>query len=146
MMSTLNNLDILAYVEKTGLPHFTGVFTRDNLPAKNSQSNIECAIVNLDTSQGVGTHWTCFYRDKNRKVYFDSFGQITPIEIQKYLKTEKEFRENIPIIQRNTDIVQSINTAICGHLCIMVLEGLTRGYTFQDIIDLLRERHHHGYT
>lgn len=118
---------------------------RDTLP-KSRPRDVECGVVNLNTSEQPGSHWTCYYKDKSKRIYFDSFGQITPIEIQKYLKTKKEYIENSSVIQRNTDIVQSINSNVCGHLCIMVLVGLTKGAEFQDIINILRQRFNDGYT
>ena len=144
-MSTLTNRDIEYYVSYSDLPYFRGMFMRDMLP-KSGPWNKECGIINLNTSQETGSHWTCYYKDDRRRIYFDSFGQITPTEIQKYLKTNEEQRKNLNVIQRNTDIVQNINTSICGHLCIMVLEGLTSGLEFQDIINILRKRFHDGYS
>ena len=46
----------------------------------------------------------------SRRIYFDPFGQITPLEIQKYLKTKKEFESGKAVIQPNTDTVQHPNT------------------------------------
>ena len=66
------------------------------------------------------------------------------MEIQKYLKTEREFRKKTTVIQRNTDIVQHINTTNCGHLSLYVLEALGKGQGFQDIINTLRQRY--GYS
>ena len=89
---------------------------RDTLPQRSFHQ--ECAIVNLNTSKEPGSHWICYFKNdkKNTRIYFDSFGQITPIEIQKYLKTRKEFESRKAVIQRNTDIVQRVNTHVCGHL------------------------------
>ena len=127
----LTNLDILRYVERVNLPNFRGVFMRDTLPLEPNQK--ECGIVNLNTSHESGSHWVCYFKNGKDRIYFDSFGQITPIEIQKYLKTRKEFKENAMVIQRNTDIVQAINTSECGYLCLFVLESLARGTPFQEI-------------
>ena len=76
--------------------------------------------------------------NQGNRIYFDSFGQITPLEIQKYLKTEKEFKNNTPVIKRNTDIVQNINTVVCGHLCLLVLTSLMREHlSYQEILNHL---------
>lgn len=139
MMSTLTNFDIQRYVDQTNLPNFRGVFMRDTLPRQSRQH--ECGIVNLNTSQQPGSHWVCYFKDNSdRRIYFDSFGQITPIEIQKYLKSKQEFDKNVCVIQRNTDIVQSINSNTCGHLCLTVLEALAKGMSFQQTINILRCR------
>ena len=137
----MSNLDILRYVERTHLPNFRGVFMRDTLP--HSPRQRECGVVNLNTSHQPGSHWVCYFKKGKERIYFDSFGQITPLEIQKYLKTKKEFRGNTMIIQRNTDIVQAPNTSECGHLCLYVLKHLAGGTPFQEIINVLRRN---GYT
>ena len=68
---------------------------------------------------------------------------MTPIEIQKYLKTKKEYELEKEVIQRNTDIVQLVNTHVCRHLCLFVQRSLTREHqAFQDILNLLND----GYT
>ena len=69
------------------------------------------------------------------RIYFDSYGQITPIEIQNYLKTSKE--KGVRVIERNTDIVQAINTHICGQLCLFVLKALSSGWSFQQVLNQL---------
>ena len=54
----------------------------------------------------------------------------------KYLKTAEEYKQNIPVIQRNTDIVQKPNTNICGHLCLFVLKALSgEHWTFQQVLN-----------
>ena len=94
---------------------------------------VQCGIVNLNTSNQAGSHWVCYYRNKHERIYIDSYGQITPVEIQRYLKTCSEFDRGKEVIQRNTDIVQAANTRVCGHLCLFVLKSLTSGAQFQTI-------------
>ena len=101
----LTNIELEYYAKELKIPHFRGVFMRDTLPKKTKK--IECGIVNLNTSKENGSHWTAYFK-KARRIYFDSYGQITPIEIQNYLKTRSE--RGIGVIQRKTDIVQSTNT------------------------------------
>ena len=83
----------------------------DTLPKKPFTR--ECGIVNLDTSNGPGTHWVAYYKNKNFKEYFDSFGNLQPpIEIIAYLKE--------PIVY-NYKQKQKFNTVNCGHLCLKFL-------------------------
>ena len=35
--------------------------------------------------------WVCYFKDDGMRLYFDSFGQVTPVGIQKYLKAKKEW-------------------------------------------------------
>ena len=76
-------------------------------------------------------------------IYFDSYGQITPVEIQRYLKTGSAFYRGKEVIQRNTDIVQAANTSVCGHLCLFVLKSLASGNQFQSILNHMQ--HYGGY-
>ena len=56
----------------------------------------------------------CYFKDgMKRRIYFDSFGQMTPAEIQKYLKTKKEYETGMAVIRRNTD-----NSSIRKYPCI----------------------------
>ena len=84
----LSNLELDKYVERLEIEHFRSVFTRDTLPDKPRHR--ECGIVNLNTSREAGSHWVCYYKDGKRRIYFDSFGQVTPMEIQRHLKTKEE--------------------------------------------------------
>ena len=52
---------------------------RDTLPRQPAHM-VECGIVNLNTSNQSGIHWVCYYRNKSDRIYFDSYGQITPVE------------------------------------------------------------------
>ena len=96
-------------------------FIRDTLP--RYPCILECGIVSLNTS--------------------DSYGQITPVEIQRHLKTGSEFVRGKEVIQRNTDIVQAVNMLVRGHLCVFVLKSLTNGEKFQTILNHMQ---HYGYT
>ena len=78
------------------------------------------------------------YRNKNDIIYFDSYGQITPVQIQRYRKTGSEFDRGKEVIQRNTDIVQAANTPV------FVLKSLANGEQFQSILNHMR--HYGGYT
>ena len=132
----LTNVDILNYVSLLKIPHFRGVFMRDELPQKIK--TLECGIMNFNTHEQTGSHWVCYMRNGNTRIYFDSFGQITPLELQKYLKTKLEFEKKVPVIERNTDIVQRPNTSVCGHLCLFVLTSLMREHlTYQQVLDKL---------
>ena len=132
---SLSNINLSKYVHALKIPNFRGVFMRDTLP--NIPYKKECGIVNLNTSSEPGSHWVCYYKDDSKRIYFDSYAQITPIEIQKYLKDQRELRRGIPCIKRNTDIVQLPNTSICGQLCLYILKALSTGEDYQNIINTL---------
>ena len=130
----LTNYDLFEYVARLKIPHFRGVFMRDTLPS--APHKIECGIVNFNSSLEKGSHWVCYYKNGTLRIYFDSFGQITPLEVQNYLKKRSE--RGVGVILRNTDIVQPVNTNICGHLCLFVLKALTsEHWTFQQVLNTL---------
>lgn len=84
---------------------------RDRLPKKPLVQ--ECGIVNLDNSFGPGTHWVAYYKNRNYKEYFDSFGNLQPpIEVINYLGRPIEY---------NYERKQNFNTFNCGHLCLKFL-------------------------
>jgi len=50
----LSNFDLFNWVEKLGIKHFRGVYSRDDLPKQIKKH--ECGIINLDSQIGPGTH------------------------------------------------------------------------------------------
>ncbi len=134
----LTNYDIWMYVRKIGIPYFRRVCMLNELPDK--VNNNECGIVNLNKTGEKGSHWVTYWKRGETRIYFDSYGQITPLEIQKFLKTGEEFRRGKNVIQRNTDVVQPINSSIRGHLCLFVLKALSEGWSYEKTLNALRER------
>ena len=133
---SLTNFDLYKHVEQMKILHFRGVFMRDTLP--KAPRKHECGIMNFNTSEQSGSHWVCWYKNGSERIYFDSFGCITSDELQRYLKSKREYKDKILCIQRNTDQVQQPITQICGQLCLYVLKNLSDGKQFQDIIYTLK--------
>jgi hypothetical protein len=109
----LTNIQIIDAVNKLKISHFRSVFCK-NEPPPNANVN-KCGIINLDDSRGMGTHWCCWFKRERDKYYSDSFSLQPSNEIVQYLKTG---------ILYSTDRIQLDGTAICGHLCIYVLNRL----------------------
>jgi hypothetical protein len=75
----------------------------------------------LDISSGDGCHWVAFYKNKDKVIYFDSFGDLPPpIELQKYFKGNK--------IINNYSNYQDYNTFSCGHLCLDFLQCMNQSH------------------
>ena len=129
----LTNFDILKYADQLGIPHFRGVFMKDTLPSAPHVN--EAGIVNFNTLSEPGSHWVAYYKKGDKRIYFDSYGQVTLYEIQKYLKKANEMDKQV--IQRNTDIVQIPGTNTCGHLCLYILKSLSDGMSFRDALNSL---------
>lgn len=87
---------------------------RDNLPQSKPWKN-ECMIINHDSINNLGTHWTCYVKEGESVFYFDSFGKLAPpLELIKYLGSACKFFYN-------SKRYQDFNTIICGHLCLKFL-------------------------
>jgi hypothetical protein len=102
-----------------------GVFACDQLP-KNI--NYPAAfVINTDPSYMPGMHWVAVYFNKQGKCsYFDSYG-LAPFvnSIKAFLGKEYQF---------NNLHIQSDDSNVCGHYCILFLTRAARGQTLQNII------------
>ena len=98
------------------IPHFRGVYMRNDLP-KSGPLKYESAIVNLDDKDGPGTHWVAYKKRNNQVIYFDSFGNLQPPrDLIKYLGVGST-------VKYNYERYQDYDTVICGHLCLKFLSG-----------------------
>ena len=122
----LSNFEVIDIAKKLKIKNFRGVFLRDQLPKKPRRN--ECGVMNLDSSNGDGTHYIAWYKQNNNKYYFDGYGIQPAIEMINYLQKP---------IYYNTERIQPDDTVVCGHLCIFVLKKLDEGQSFQDIINTL---------
>ena len=118
----LSNFDIINIVQSTPCisTYFRGVFSRDEISSQLKQAKtIECSIINLDVKDGVGTHWTTYFKFKNHIYYYDSFGNLpAPKELICYFN-----KKNYEIFY-NREQDQPFNSLICGHLCLCFLYNI----------------------
>lgn len=86
---------------------------RDELPKRPLLK--ECGIINLDSSQNLGSHWVAYVKFKNYVEYFDSYGNLKP---------PKEFIKYIGnhIVNYNYDNQQKNHPYNCGHLCLKFIK------------------------
>ena len=120
----LSNFELEDAVKRLKIPSFKGVFLLDTLPKKPNKK--ECGIVNFDESGGPGTHWVAWYKNGKTKIYFDSYGVRSPLEVIRYLGKQ---------IHYNTDQVQPVGQVFCGHLCLYILKELSVGHEFQKVLN-----------
>jgi hypothetical protein len=121
-LQPLTNRDIINLENELKIKDFRGVFMRDTLPSKINK--VECGILNLDISKNNGTHWVCYYKNKDKCYYFDSFGLDPPLELQNYLNSQ---------IELSTFQIQKFNTHHCGYYCLLVLKLLEKKYKYKEI-------------
>lgn len=109
-------MDLIKFAKQLKIPHFKGVYMLDELKGQRLDA-IECGIINLDTSEGVGSHWVAFFKNRNTLKYFDSFGNLRPpTEVLDHFKVCKT-------IVYNHDQFQTYNETNCGHLCLKFLKA-----------------------
>ena len=88
-------------------------------------NNIECGVLNLNLSNESGSHWTCWYKIRNEKYYFNSFGLPPPKELVDYLGS--------PILY-STFQLQGMNDQNCGKWCLFILNKFNDGSDYIDLI------------
>jgi hypothetical protein len=103
--NSLSNIDITNILRAQGI-ELNGIFMKDELPKKLKKGFY---VINLasNTDNNGGTHWTAFYHGSDN-YYFDAFGFIAPMEV------DKRFKSYV----YNTSQIQDINSTACGFYCI----------------------------
>lgn len=120
-MSTNEELDNLA--KKLKIPNYVNCRMKNELT--NKIKDKECGIVNFQNSNQNGSHWVCYFKKDDLKIYFDSFGGFPPENVKKYLGKN--------IICSNFQI-QPNNSDKCGIYCLLVLLLLSKNYDYIDIL------------
>lgn len=118
------NFQLEDAAKRLKLKKFRGVIMRDEIK-KMKPLKQECGILGSKTSREDDMHWTAWWKDGEKKFYFDSFGLTPTVEIVKYLKS--------PIIY-STFQIQQFNEVNCGEWCLYVLNRLNIGDEYDDII------------
>jgi hypothetical protein len=119
---------------------FKGYYMRDSLPAELSQG--ESIIINLDDSQGSGTHWITVFHGTDGSVskagigagepvpapvfYFDSFG----------LPPSDAIVERLHITAYSNNTFQRMESVSCGLFCLYVLHYcVSESIPFEEVIE-----------
>ena len=128
----LTGEDIYKLVDKLRITNFRGVYCSDEIPDRTEILEEECAILNFQKHTQGGTHWVAWYRNGSDIVYYDSYGGIPPPDLTLYLKPYGWIKRSILVTQRGP--------TECGGLCLYVLQALTRGRHYGQILDRLQRR------
>ena len=112
VLSSSTNTQLMNFAEKMKLP-LNDILMRDEM---NELKDEGFYIINLDDSNGNGTHWTALYYNGNplNSYYFDSFGFVPPLEVEKKIK---------PYHYNDADI-QDFNSEACGYYCLAFIKFL----------------------
>lgn len=104
------NTELWEYARQLQIP-LRAVVTKDNLKKVPLQNG--GYVINLqndyhsDGTDLTGSHWTAFYIENGKAVYFNSFGIAPPVEVQLYLWRYKP-------LTYNTMQIQNIRSGWCG--------------------------------
>ena len=118
----LTNADLEGLCTLAKIAGFIGVKMHDEVPRHGSPNVVESAILNLDSSEGPGTHWTAYFVWKSNVYYFDAFGMLPPP--MEWVKYFGKYRT----IYYNTTSLQPYNSIICGHLAFLFLWTMSEEY------------------
>ena len=109
-LTTTNDIQLKEYAEKMGLP-LNNILMRDEMNYLNEEGFY---IINLDNSNGNGTHWTSLFYHPLNSYYFDSYGFVPPLEVEKKIR---------PYIYNDADI-QDFNSEACGYYALAFIKFL----------------------
>lgn len=68
----LTNFDLIRLASVLKINNFHGVFMRNDL--LNKPNDVDCWIFNLNKKDEQVSHWVCYLKNENKRIYFDSFG------------------------------------------------------------------------
>jgi hypothetical protein len=105
-----SNTELIDIIKNININNFNGVYPKDKLskPLKDG-----FYIINLDNSDGPGTHWTALYKiNDGFSLYYDSFGFPAPEEIEDLLHK----------YEYNKKQIQDIKSTSCGFYCIAFIK------------------------
>ena len=111
-MNRLTDHDILQILKSYNIK-INGIYQKDKLPDKLLDG---FSIINLQSSvDGSGTHWTCIYHSKDCDIYYDSYGFLSPKEVEDKINNSYFY---------NKKDIQDINSSSCGFFCIAFIKSL----------------------
>ena len=116
------------------IPNWKGVHPSDKLIDLTPSEDMNI-VVNLDTSQGKGTHWVAIRFDSKSKSaeYYDSFGRDPQHNIDKAIKDHIDTLDldHMWRYKINRKKTQDLDSKLCGYHCIMFLLSRETGQDFK---------------
>ena len=120
----LTSFEIQRYYQNE--PIFNGVCSGNNIPKTIKDGEY---VIKLDEYEDVGTHWIALFCNRNKILYFDSFGvEHVPKEIKKILGNKN--------IIANIFRVQANDSVMCGYFCIGFIDFMLAGKKLTDFTNM----------
>ena len=114
----ISNFEIEDYCMKKALP-LKGVMSKDLLD-NTALKNGDCYVLNLDSADGVGSHWVCLMKNKGTTLYYDPFGVVPPESVLAKIKNTKGK------CYYSTEVNQDLDSVLCGYYCLSILKSVFR--------------------
>jgi len=94
------------------------------------------AIINLDDSQGTGTHWVAIVNDPKQTFieYFDSYGMPPPLEALELFRRHKRK----PLFQDAQ--LQQTKSDYCGYFCAYYIAERAKGKSPHQVVYSLTQK------
>ena len=124
----LTDFEIQKYYQNK--PRFNGVYSRDNLPERNSPERKNKAyVVNIDEYSDIRTHWIALYVQNNDVTYFDNFVvEHIPKEVRTFIGNKN--------IKTNIFRIEAYDSTMCGYFCIEFIDFMLAGNTLTEFKNL----------
>lgn len=127
-----SNFQLIKYAKELKIPNFR-VYMKDELKEMKQFKFPLNIIINIQSSDYKGIHWSCLYiKNKNNIIFFDSYGLPPQDEIKDFIKKLLN-KEHFTTI-RNTTPIQKLGETYCGQICLYVLKQLNEKENFQTIV------------
>ena len=131
----LSNYEIFNYATNKNLKIYC--IPKDQLANHKLLKNKQSIVINLDDSDGSGTHWLALIKKNNQLFYYDPFGveHIDP-EILNFIKKHKN---NKAFLSKEQN--QNITSVKCGYYCLACINSIIgkADMSFQDYMDVLHD-------
>ena len=86
-------------------------------------------VINLDSKNSNGKHWISIFFDRNKVIYFDSFGiEYIPQDVLNKIWDK--------FVTRHIFRIQDNESMMCGFYCIPFIEYMLAGKTLLDYTNL----------
>jgi hypothetical protein len=111
-------------LRNTGV-RWLGAFPRDGIPDLTKEKRPCALIVNTDDTNLPGTHWLALYLGIHSVEFFDSYGQNPLIY---------SLPINVSITHSSKRVIQSPDSNVCGHYCLLFISYRAKGIPFDQTI------------
>ena len=119
------------WVDYLKIKNFKGVISQSEIPKKVRNIPGQCFIINLDDTEGPGTHWVAVKITADFVNYFDTFGMQQP---QEFINLCYTFNK---LYKYESNQFQDLSSVLCGHYCLYFLKECERNNCFNVVKSLL---------